>query len=549
MDLVFVFIMCLRGLVLFTLFVPGAARRSIRIDHSAHDAQQRNNALTKALEVSAEAREALLPGGFGTALLRRRAPQAGALPTTHEQGPQVHAPHGQGSRLPPQGSPVLEQYGRRAGHLEPHRAAPWLHARQRHPAVALHAARNLEDPSSDAASPGPVEFGSADSVTQYVGSSRATGPLRRALDSLGPVGYLTATASQRREINGLLTQLESTGEALNGDWELLYTDAPDITDLANSGPFVQVSRIVQSIDGEAGTIANVIEYVPRGWLPERGDGDRLQNRILLKYDIDESSQLNLPGALSVPFGSLECVYSDGDLRVYHAQQGYFIVIKALAQGEDLSSNTTSPGPVASESDADPAADPLRRALGSLGPVGYLTATAGQREAIDVLLKQFLRTADSLDGDWVVLYTDAPEIKALDNSGPLLQVSRIGQSIDAAAGTIETVIEYVPREWVPGREDGDRLQSRVLLDYDVDPARGREVIQKLTGLKIIPKTRRRQIAGFNLPEAPPLNLQGPLSLPLGNLECVYSDIDLRVFRTWQRHWIVILRLAQDEGWDA
>jgi len=56
----------LRGLVPFTLLLLSAARRNTRTDDSDH------RALVKALEVSAKAREALLPGGIGRAPLRNR---------------------------------------------------------------------------------------------------------------------------------------------------------------------------------------------------------------------------------------------------------------------------------------------------------------------------------------------------------------------------------------------------------------------------------------------------------------------------------------------
>jgi len=59
--------MHLRGVILLTVFSLGVARRSIRIDRSRHDAQRENNSITEALEMSAETREALLPGGFGKA--------------------------------------------------------------------------------------------------------------------------------------------------------------------------------------------------------------------------------------------------------------------------------------------------------------------------------------------------------------------------------------------------------------------------------------------------------------------------------------------------
>jgi hypothetical protein len=54
--------MHLRNLVLVLLLFPFGARRSIRIDGSHYGAQQQNNMLTNGLDVSAESREALIPG-------------------------------------------------------------------------------------------------------------------------------------------------------------------------------------------------------------------------------------------------------------------------------------------------------------------------------------------------------------------------------------------------------------------------------------------------------------------------------------------------------
>jgi len=59
--------MYLRRLVIFFLFLLGGARRSVRIDDTYHD-------------VSAEAREAFIPQGFGMGAFRRTAPRAGAWP-------------------------------------------------------------------------------------------------------------------------------------------------------------------------------------------------------------------------------------------------------------------------------------------------------------------------------------------------------------------------------------------------------------------------------------------------------------------------------------
>jgi len=86
--------MHLRGLVFFTLFLLGIARRSFFIHGSHHEAQQQNHTLTKALEVSSEAREALLPRGFPKVVLPRQRPAAGTLPAARAQGPPLRVPPG-----------------------------------------------------------------------------------------------------------------------------------------------------------------------------------------------------------------------------------------------------------------------------------------------------------------------------------------------------------------------------------------------------------------------------------------------------------------------
>jgi len=73
----------LRGLIILSLFLPGDARRSFRIEDSRHDAQQQSKTLTKDFEVSAEGKDALLPSGLKSTLFRKGEkllPQGGALP-------------------------------------------------------------------------------------------------------------------------------------------------------------------------------------------------------------------------------------------------------------------------------------------------------------------------------------------------------------------------------------------------------------------------------------------------------------------------------------
>jgi len=62
------------GLVFFTLFLPGAARRSVRIGESHYDAQQQNHTFAKTFEVLSVARDTFLPGVSGEALFHRQGP-------------------------------------------------------------------------------------------------------------------------------------------------------------------------------------------------------------------------------------------------------------------------------------------------------------------------------------------------------------------------------------------------------------------------------------------------------------------------------------------
>jgi len=108
--------MHLFGLVLFLLFLANGARRSIRIDDSRIDAQRQDNALANHLEVSAVARQALIPGGTRNHIFRRAGLRAGALPERSKQD------------------------AWRAGYFEPQRSAPLFRFGSGRAKVALRAA-------------------------------------------------------------------------------------------------------------------------------------------------------------------------------------------------------------------------------------------------------------------------------------------------------------------------------------------------------------------------------------------------------------------------
>jgi len=142
------------NLVLFTLCLPGAARRCLRFG-AHHDAQQQTSAFTKALEVSADAREAFHPPGL----------QAGALNAARRRG--LRSP---GPRAPPRsarsGAPLacrrLSELLRngRAG-SPPSRAAPRRRfaAGPRRAAVALRAGGGFGEMRRARAWPLSLRFG------------------------------------------------------------------------------------------------------------------------------------------------------------------------------------------------------------------------------------------------------------------------------------------------------------------------------------------------------------------------------------------------------
>jgi len=113
--------MHLRGLAFLALFLPSVGRRSMRINEFLHDAQQQNSTVASRIEVSAEAREVLIPGGSGTRVARRAGLQGGALRAGAKQD------------------------DLRPGHIEPHRVAPWIRFGPRHAKVALQADSGPEE--------------------------------------------------------------------------------------------------------------------------------------------------------------------------------------------------------------------------------------------------------------------------------------------------------------------------------------------------------------------------------------------------------------------
>ena len=160
----------------------------------------------------------------------------------------------------------------------------------------------------------------------------------------------------------------SDGPSLTGRWNLVYTDAPDITSLDQGNPWASLGRIGQECDPPY--IRNVIEWKRPSWLPQGlplsgSDSDRIIQRVVTKAtaspqkanevqlelagfrvgpsssaaatptDIPSAIQkkglvagltsvfpLDAEGPFTAPFGKFTILYLDQELRIVRTGQGY-----------------------------------------------------------------------------------------------------------------------------------------------------------------------------------------------------------------------------------
>lgn len=183
-----------------------------------------------------------------------------------------------------------------------------------------------------------------------------------------------------------------------------------------------------------------------------------------------------------------------------------------------------------------AKEALLSAISTLGR-GFLAREVDQQEVTSLLqaLSKFSPVEEPtarLGGEWTLLYTDAPDILGIP-TGPLSSLKRIGQEIDAVAGTITNVIEYEPSATaaqlaglIGGQVSEDMVVQRVITGYT--PASATEVELKIRGLSFTPT----KVFGVEIPEFARFKAEGPLSLPFGFFEILYMDDDLRIVQTRQ-----------------
>lgn len=202
----------------------------------------------------------------------------------------------------------------------------------------------------------------------------AAAPRAALLDLISPLkAGFDASREQRESVKSAIEALaraapQQTVPDISGDWELIYTDAPDILGLdAQAGPFLTCTKIGQQISESDMTIQNVIEYGPREWASSvvgQVKNDRIQQRVVTTFSrrtdaptkvdlkikgaafvpkqffgvsLDAAPPLKLQGFVEPPFGSFEVLYCEEatndapeSIRVVRTTQGYYSINKRLA---------------------------------------------------------------------------------------------------------------------------------------------------------------------------------------------------------------------------
>ena len=140
----------------------------------------------------------------------------------------------------------------------------------------------------------------------------------------------------------------------------------------------------------------------------------------------------------------------------------------------------------------------------------------------------------LDGDWTLLWTDAPDITGLGSSLPLAPtLGRIGQEISAADGTVVNVIEWRPASFLTTLRSElaeDSVEQRVVTGFTEATPGDVKLVLKGAGL------RPRRVLNRDL-ELGPYDTTGLFSLPFGEFKVLYNDGSLRVVKTGQNFYSV------------
>ena len=160
---------------------------------------------------------------------------------------------------------------------------------------------------------------------------------------------------------------------------------------------------------------------------------------------------------------------------------------------------------------------------------------------------------TLAGTWTLVYTDAPDITSLENSGPLAKLGRIGQECDPPL--IKNVIEWQRPDWSKSLpfsgSDDSRVFQKVCTEATASPDNPFMVNLKLVGIEVVGRGGNTTSLEETIQQGPaawfqanPVELRGPLTAPFGQFEVLYLDDRLRIIKTGQNYVAVNMRNEVD-----
>lgn len=165
-------------------------------------------------------------------------------------------------------------------------------------------------------------------------------------------------------------------------------------------------------------------------------------------------------------------------------------------------------------------------------------------------KSFNNDKATLYGKWTLIYTDAPDITSLSNSGPTAQLGKIGQECNPPL--IKNVIEWKRPDWASSLpfsgNENSRILQKVCCEGVANPNKPTEVDLKIVGLDLLGVDEENFDSSNNsfngpaslLKQLGPLELRGFLKPPFGKFEILYLDEEMRVIRTYQGYLAVNIR---------
>eukprot|EP00980_Cylindrotheca_fusiformis_P004110 scaffold894_cov153-Cylindrotheca_fusiformis.AAC.6 len=170
-------------------------------------------------------------------------------------------------------------------------------------------------------------------------------------------------------------------------------------------------------------------------------------------------------------------------------------------------------------------------------------------------------APTISGKWTLIYTDAPDIIALDTSRypfSTAKLGRIGQ--ECSPPFVKNVIEWMRPDWasqIPYAGSTDtRILQKVVTSASATPDKPFIVDLKVAGFELSsPKnvsttenlSNRIQTDGFiaGLLTSNPVDLKGPWNPPFGKFRVLYLDEQYRATLTSQNHVAVNRRCTSEE----